>query len=60
MQTHARLNAADAGKVLHYVHAVEKPTRSLSDAELHAMLQNPKVNDTQKLAGLLHLYVAWK
>ena len=56
-QAHARLNAADAGKVLHYAQAVDTPTRSLPDAELHAMRQNPKVNDTKKLGGLLPLYV---
>ena len=36
---------------------MDTPTRSLPDAELHAMQQNPKVNDTQKLAALLFVYV---
>ena len=57
MHTQARFDAHDAGQVLFYVPAVDKPATRLSNKDLDEMRGEPNIGATGKMPGLLPLFV---
>ena len=57
MHTQAKLDAHDAGQVLFYVPAVDRPAVSLSREEFDEMRGEPNIGSTGRMPGLLPLFV---
>ena len=57
MHAQARLDAHDAGKVLFYIPAVDRPAVRCSRQEFDAMQAEPNISTTAKLPGLLPVFV---
>jgi len=60
MHAQARLDAHDAGKVLFYIPAVDRPAVRCSKQEFDAMQAEPNISTTAKLPGLLPVFVGLK
>ena len=57
MHTQAKLDAHDAGQVLFYVPAVDRPAASLSEEEFDEMREDPNIGATGRMLGLLPLFL---
>ena len=57
MHTQAKLDAHDAGQVLFYVPAVDRPAAPLSKEDVDEMRAEPNIGSTGKMLGLLPLFV---
>jgi hypothetical protein len=57
MHAQARLDAHDAGKVLFYIPAVDRPAVRCSKSEFDAMRAEPNISTTAKLPGVLPVFV---
>jgi hypothetical protein len=57
MQCQARMNAYDADRILFYVPAADRPAVRLDRNEFDEMRAEPNLSKTQKLAGILPVYI---
>ena len=57
MQTKARLQAKQAGRILYYIQAVDRVAQHLTEKELLRIVAEPNLSHTKKLAGLLPVYI---
>ena len=57
MHTQAKLDAHDAGEVLFYIPAVDRPAGTLNRQEFEEMLGEPNIGHTGKMPGLLPLFI---
>ena len=57
MQTKARLQAKQAGRILYYIQAVDRVSQHVTEKELLRIVAEPNLSNTKKLAGLLPVYI---
>ena len=57
MQTKARLQAKQAGRILYYIQAVDRVSQHVPEKELLRIVAEPNLSNTKKLAGLLPAYI---
>ena len=57
MHAQAKLDAHDAGQLLFYVPAVDRPAARLAKADVDEMRAEPNIGVTAKMPGLLPLFV---
>ncbi len=57
MQCQTRMDAHAAGRILFYIQAADRPALQLSKSEFDEMRAEPNLQKTQKLAGILPVYI---
>ena len=57
MQTKARLQAKQAGRILYYIQAVDRVSQHVTEKELLRIVAEPDLSNTKKLPGLLPVYI---
>ena len=57
MQSQTRIDAHDAGRILFYIQAADRPAVQLCRSDFDEMRAEPNLSKTQKLAGLLPVYI---